>query len=727
MRSLSRFLAALLSAAVMLPVFGGIRVLADGEGIPIDEEHFEDDTFRGLIEDVYDYDGNGYISDYEISITMNISCEHMGITSLKGIEYYTDLQGLWCRDNDIEELDLSGNPDLRGLWCSENPISELDFSNNPELVWVYCFECNLTSLDFSDTPHMAYIECNTNPLTELDISTNSELEHLMCGSCELHELDLSNNPELCELVCFRNEMTYLNIEENYKLKRLNIWDNPDLGNIDVDHLSGLEYFNCAHNGMTEIDVSGNPQLMQLSCAYNDIEELDLSNNPRLGYLDCADNQIGELDLSHNPQLYFLQAFINDFETVNIGNNSRLLKTYNDGYYQDEPNVAGKSWTIDYGGSVEPMNELKYFLCVGEDVSILTRNDGYGDVYDSYIDTNDGLSSSDDLITREMAIQTLYELAGSPYVSGSSEYTDVESGSWYEDAVIWGRDNNICFGYPNICSDTFGVGECITREDLALMIHRFAEYQGYKTAFDYGRTDWYADFVDIDFYAWGAFTFCIQWEILLPDGDDSMSQSQRNLKPHGRVTRDDLEEGIITLMELNWDTPPSVIPVPAGPGTPAGKWMKDSGGWWYKNPDGSYPSSCWKKISNKWYYFNSNGYIATGWKKVGSSWYYLGTDGAMQTGWKQISGKWYYFNGSGAMVTGWKQISGKWYYFKSGGDMATGWVKVENYWYYMSSSGEMQTGWKQISGKWYYFYSSGKMACNTTIGSYTLDANGVLVS
>lgn len=725
MKSFSRSLAVPLSIALIMPVFGGISVLAD-DGVPIDEDHFPDPVFRELIEDVYDYDENGYISDYEISITMNIKCESMGIESVEGIEYYTDLQGLWCRDNDIEELDLSGNPDLRGLWCSENPISELDFSNNPELTWVYCFECDLTSLDFSDTPHMAYIECNTNPLTELNISTNEELEHLMLGSCQIHELDLSNNPNLCELVCFRNEMTYLNIENNYKLKRLNIWDNPDLGNIDIDHLSQLEYYNCAANGVTELDVSGNPLLMQLSCGWNSISELDLSNNPRLGYLDCNTNQITSLDVSHNPQLYFLQAFINNFTTIDIGDNSRLQKTYNDGYFQYEPNVAGKSWTIDYGGSVEPLNELLYFLCVGEDVTVTTNGHGYSDVYDSYIDTDDGLSSSDDLITREMAIQTLYELAGSPSVSGTSEYTDVDSGSWYEDAVIWGRDNNICFGYPNICSDTFGVGEWITREDLALMIHRFAEYQGYKTAFDYGRTDWFADFEDIDFYAWGAFTFAIQWEILLPDGNDNMAQSDRYMLPHGRVTRDDLRNGIITLMELNWDTPPSVIPIPDGPGLPAGSWMKDSGGWWYKNSDGSYPSSCWKKIAGKWYYFNANGYMATGWKKVGSSWYYLGSNGIMRTGWQQISGKWYYFSESGVMATGWKKIGSSWYYFKSGGIMATGWLKVGSDWYYMSSSGAMQTGWKKISNKWYYFYSSGKMAYSTTIDGCTLDANGVWV-
>ena len=33
------------------------------------------------------------------------------------------------------------------------------------------------------------------------------------------------------------------------------------------------------------------------------------------------------------------------------------------------------------------------------------------------------------------------------------------------------------------------------------------------------------------------------------------------------------------------------------------WQQDSEGWWYRNPNGSYPTSAWKKIGGYWYYFN----------------------------------------------------------------------------------------------------------------------------
>lgn len=43
-------------------------------------------------------------------------------------------------------------------------------------------------------------------------------------------------------------------------------------------------------------------------------------------------------------------------------------------------------------------------------------------------------------------------------------------------------------------------------------------------------------------------------------------------------------------------------------TATGQWIQDSTGWWYQNPDMSYPKSTWQEIDGKWYYFNENGYM-----------------------------------------------------------------------------------------------------------------------
>ena len=75
-------------------------------------------------------------------------------------------------------------------------------------------------------------------------------------------------------------------------------------------------------------------------------------------------------------------------------------------------------------------------------------------------------------TRAMVATILYRIEGSPRVYGSSQFTDVKAGSWYEDAVIWATQNGIVEGYSK---KEFGADDAVTREQLAAMLYRYADY------------------------------------------------------------------------------------------------------------------------------------------------------------------------------------------------------------------------------------------------------------
>lgn len=75
-------------------------------------------------------------------------------------------------------------------------------------------------------------------------------------------------------------------------------------------------------------------------------------------------------------------------------------------------------------------------------------------------------------TRAMVATILYRIEGSPRVYGSSQFTDVKTGSWYEDAVIWATQNGIVEGYSK---KEFGADDAVTREQLAAMLYRYADY------------------------------------------------------------------------------------------------------------------------------------------------------------------------------------------------------------------------------------------------------------
>ena len=60
----------------------------------------------------------------------------------------------------------------------------------------------------------------------------------------------------------------------------------------------------------------------------------------------------------------------------------------------------------------------------------------------------------------------------------------------------------------------------------------------------------------------------------------------------------------------------------------GTWRFDANGWWYENPDGSYPVNDWKEVQGAWYFFGPDGYMKTGWIDWQGKQYYCDPSGAM---------------------------------------------------------------------------------------------------
>ena len=165
-------------------------------------------------------------------------------------------------------------------------------------------------------------------------------------------------------------------------------------------------------------------------------------------------------------------------------------------------------------------------------------------------------------------------------------------------------------------------------------------------------------------------------------------------------------------------------------TPPMGWIQDDTGWWYLNPDKTYPCNQWKLIGGVWYHFDSRGYMETGWLNLGGTWYYLRANGAMATGWLNLGGKWYYLNESGAMVTGWLNLEGTRYYLDGSGVMATGWTQIGDKKYYFDESGAMKTGWTQIGSAKYYFKEDGAAATGWLKIKgiwYYFDGNGAMAT
>ncbi len=515
--------------------------------VEITESTFPDPVFRAIISTRdYDKNGDGTLDVDEIIHIRNIHCEAAGVKSLQGIEYLLELRGIYCQDNQISNWNLDNNKLLTGIWCSGNKFKALDFTGLDDLVWVYCHDNpELENLCVSNNPKMAYVECNTCPLKHIDVTHNPELEHLMCGTCQLDELDLSKNPKLQHLDAFQNNFTELDLSNNKMLKRLDIWRNENLGDLKIDHIKGLQTYNCAKTGIDKLDVSNNPELYKLVCSYNQIKELDLSKNPKLVILMCQDNALTKLDLSHTPQLRFLWAAHNQFNSLDLGYTPYLIKVHNKGTY--EKDGIDHEWYIDLGGDVSTGDDNKLYLWVNTNVTLSDASHGNQAATERYSDLDPGVKESD-CLTRGYVINYLYEMAGSPNIgSHESSYLDV-AGTKYEKALIWAEMRALIMGYPEFLGDYCGPDKWVTRQDLMFMLMRYSEAFGLERSIDFGRSDEYLDYYDIDSDHWEAVCWCATWHII--EGKGGKEKSQQKIDPYGRVTQADLDLAIANLKEVN---------------------------------------------------------------------------------------------------------------------------------------------------------------------------------
>jgi len=79
------------------------------------------------------------------------------------------------------------------------------------------------------------------------------------------------------------------------------------------------------------------------------------------------------------------------------------------------------------------------------------------------------------MNRAMLVTVLWRLEGNPAVSSASSFEDVASNAWYANAVAWASANKIVSGYG---SGLFGPNDNITREQMAAILYRYAEYKGH---------------------------------------------------------------------------------------------------------------------------------------------------------------------------------------------------------------------------------------------------------
>ena len=129
------------------------------------------------------------------------------------------------------------------------------------------------------------------------------------------------------------------------------------------------------------------------------------------------------------------------------------------------------------------------------------------------------------LTRAMIVTILYRMAGSPAMSGASDFKDVDSNKWFAKAVAWAAANGIVNGYGD---SLFGPNDPVTREQLAAILYRYAVYGGMTAVTLEENLGSFADTAQLSAYAIQA----MNWAV----GQGLINGSGSNLVPKAQATR-----------------------------------------------------------------------------------------------------------------------------------------------------------------------------------------------
>ena len=140
-------------------------------------------------------------------------------------------------------------------------------------------------------------------------------------------------------------------------------------------------------------------------------------------------------------------------------------------------------------------------------------------------TSKTLFSPHGTATRGMMATVLWRMEGSPAPKGKNSFADVETGKWYADAITWTAENGIFAGYGK---DKFGPDDPITREQLAVIFYRYADYKGYDLTVK-GNLDKFKDADKITYYAKTAMGWAVGSGLV-------KGKSGNLLDPQGTATR-----------------------------------------------------------------------------------------------------------------------------------------------------------------------------------------------
>ena len=176
---------------------------------------------------------------------------------------------------------------------------------------------------------------------------------------------------------------------------------------------------------------------------------------------------------------------------------------------------------------------------------VNKNDWYYDsvkyVFENQIMTgmNDSVFGAAEKMARAHFAMVVYRMEGSPEVTFTDKFPDVREDDWYAKAVIWANQAGVITGYSH--SGNFGPADMITREQMAVMMYRYAKEKGYDIDKKADLSS-YPDASSVSEFAKEAMKWCVEKEIIRGDNG--------RLNPQGLASRAEAATILTRFLQTN---------------------------------------------------------------------------------------------------------------------------------------------------------------------------------
>ncbi len=365
------------------------------ESIAIDETSFPDDNFRTWVLQ-QSYGQDGILTLEEANQVTRIDVMSKKIADLKGIEFFSELADLNCRNNPLGSLDMSHNTKLQELDCCDTRLQSLNMTGCAPTGLFNCsinmlrgeamdeFISSLPTVSMEQIPNILIY--NESSRYEQNVLTTKQINAILAkgwglafyidentgvyvrhtGDVPITKYNFPDNNFRAWLIAQDFGSDYiLSAEEIEETTSIDVWGediadltgleffsalkeldcnyNPDLTTLDVSPFRDLESLKCYSCALTSLDVSMARSLKTLQCQYNQLTSLTVGDmNGSLEKIDCGHNQLTSLDVSECPELTDLSCEYNQIEGEAMDELVGSLQKVSNGFFyvfdKDNPTI-----------------------------------------------------------------------------------------------------------------------------------------------------------------------------------------------------------------------------------------------------------------------------------------------------------------------------------------------------------------------------------------------------